>query len=194
MGGGKPIKVEFRLIAATNADLEESGRGRTFPRGSVLPAQRHPDQAAAAAGAQGRHPAARRVLPDPLQRALQEAGAGHHRAGDGDAAALLVAGKHPRAREPDRTAGRGHRQGLPVGRRSAARPADRPPAPEGERSGSLFDEATNAFERNFILKALEKSGWSVSATADYLGIPLSTLKYKMDRLEVGSLARRLRGA
>jgi DNA-binding NtrC family response regulator len=64
----------------------------------------------------------------------------------------------------------------------------------GEASESLFEDATNAFERNFILRALEKNAWNVTGTAEYLGIPLSTLKYKMDRLDVRQLARRLRGA
>jgi len=62
------------------------------------------------------------------------------------------------------------------------------------RGESLFQEATNTFERNFILRALEKSGWNVTATARYLGIPLSTLKFKMDRLDIRELAKRLRGA
>jgi len=62
------------------------------------------------------------------------------------------------------------------------------------RTQSLFDEATNTFERNFILRALEKCGWNVTSTSEYLGIPLSTLKYKMDRLDVRQLAKRLRGA
>jgi len=66
--------------------------------------------------------------------------------------------------------------------------------PKGSPAGNLFDNATIAFERNFILRALEKCGWSVTNTAEYLGIPLSTLKYKMDRLEVRQLAKRLRGA
>jgi DNA-binding NtrC family response regulator len=62
------------------------------------------------------------------------------------------------------------------------------------RSESLFQEATNTFERNFILRALEKSAWNVTATARYLGIPLSTLKFKMDRLDIRELAKKLRGA
>ena len=65
--------------------------------------------------------------------------------------------------------------------------------PQGQRSESLFEDATNTFERNFILRALEKCGWSVTATSEYLGMPLSTLKYKMDRLEVRQLAHRIRG-
>ena len=64
-------------------------------------------------------------------------------------------------------------------------------ASQGE---SLFQEATNTFERNFILRALEKSGWNVTGAGRYLGIPLSTLKFKMDRLDIRELAKRLRGA
>ena len=63
--------------------------------------------------------------------------------------------------------------------------------PTGE---ALFQEACDTFERNFILRALEKSDWNVTATARYLGIPLSTLKHKMARLDLRDLARKLRGA
>ena len=66
--------------------------------------------------------------------------------------------------------------------------------PRGGHSENLFEEATNTFERNYILRALEKCGWNVTATAEYLGIPLSTLKYKMDKLDVRQIAKRLRGA
>ena len=58
---------------------------------------------------------------------------------------------------------------------------------------ALFQEACDTFERNFILRALEKSDWNVTATARYLGIPLSTLKHKMARLDLRDLARKLRG-
>jgi DNA-binding NtrC family response regulator len=59
---------------------------------------------------------------------------------------------------------------------------------------TLFQEALDTFERNFILRALEKADWNVTATARYLGIPLSTLKHKMARLDLRDLARKLRGA
>ncbi|MSO29330.1 MAG: hypothetical protein EXQ48_00110 [Acidobacteria bacterium] len=39
----------------------------------------------------------------------------------------------------------------------------------------------------------KRGGWNVTATARTLGIPLSTLKFKMDRLEIRELARRIRG-
>jgi two-component system, NtrC family, response regulator AtoC len=59
--------------------------------------------------------------------------------------------------------------------------------------GNVLEHAVSTFERNFIIRALEKSGWNVTATARTLGIPLSTLKFKMDRLEIRELARRIRG-
>ena len=64
---------------------------------------------------------------------------------------------------------------------------------EGPASENLLERAVSTFERNFILRALEKGGWSVTATARTLGIPLSTLKFKMDRLEIRELVRKIRG-
>jgi len=65
---------------------------------------------------------------------------------------------------------------------------------EGPAGENVLDRAVSTFERNFIIRALEKSGWNVTATARALGIPLSTLKFKMDRLEIRQLARRIRGS
>jgi DNA-binding NtrC family response regulator len=67
---------------------------------------------------------------------------------------------------------------------------DSAPSARGE---TLFQEALDTFERNFILRALEKSDWNVTATAKYLGLPLSTLKHKMSRLDLRDIARKLRG-
>jgi DNA-binding NtrC family response regulator len=64
---------------------------------------------------------------------------------------------------------------------------------EGPVNENLLERAVSTFERNFIIRALEKAGWNVTATARALGIPLSTLKFKMDRLEIRELAKRIRG-
>ncbi len=64
---------------------------------------------------------------------------------------------------------------------------------DGPATENLLDRAVSTFERNFIIRALEKGGWNVTATARTLGIPLSTLKFKMDRLEIRELARKIRG-
>ena len=69
VGDSHTIKVDVRVIAATNSDLRQAGRRRPVPRGSLLPAQRDPRAAAAAARAQGRHPAARAALPREVRGA-----------------------------------------------------------------------------------------------------------------------------
>jgi DNA-binding NtrC family response regulator len=64
---------------------------------------------------------------------------------------------------------------------------------QGPAAENLLERAVSTFERNFIIRALEKSHWNVTGTARALGIPLSTLKFKMDRLEIRELARKIRG-
>ena len=77
LGGMETIKVDVRIIAATNCDLQADGGGRPVPRGPLLPPARHQHPPAAAARAQGRHPAAGAALPREVRRGEQQAG---HRA------------------------------------------------------------------------------------------------------------------
>jgi two-component system NtrC family response regulator len=65
---------------------------------------------------------------------------------------------------------------------------------QGPTAENLLERAVSTFERNFIIRALEKSAWNVTATSRALGIPLSTLKFKMERLEIRELARKIRGS
>jgi transcriptional regulator with PAS, ATPase and Fis domain len=55
---------------------------------------------------------------------------------------------------------------------------------QGQQQEKLLEKAAEAFEQSFILKALERAAWNQAATAKALGIPLSTLKYKMRRLNL----------
>jgi len=57
---------------------------------------------------------------------------------------------------------------------------------------SLLDRALGTFERNFLVRALERNAWNVTQTARYLGVPLSTLKFKIERLEIRELARKIK--
>ena len=108
LGGVETIKVDVRIIAATNVDLQkmmEDGRFREdlFYRLHVITIH-----AAAAARAQGRHPAAGAALPPEVRRGERQAGpgarAGRARPADG----LRLAGQRPRARERHRARRRAH--------------------------------------------------------------------------------------
>ena len=65
---------------------------------------------------------------------------------------------------------------------------------EGPSTENLLERALKTFERNFLIRALEKSDWNVTQTARALGLPLSTLKFKMDKLDIRGLARKIRSS
>ena len=194
VGGWKPIKTEFRLIAATNIDLEKAvkeGRFREdlYYRLNVIPIKLPPLRD--------------RVedVPQLVDFFLRRYNARFRKRVQGVTDSAIEVMKRyywpGNIRELENLIERL----VAVGEKDFISEEDLPLEfhfaqlePKGGHAANLFEDATNTFERNFILRALEKSGWSVTSTAEYLGIPLSTLKYKMDRLEVRQIAKRLRGA
>jgi DNA-binding NtrC family response regulator len=194
VGGNKPIKTEFRLIAATNVDLEKAvkdGRFREdlFYRINVIPIKLPPLRERAEDITQLAEFFLRRYNARFRKNVL----------GVTDSA-MAILKKHwwpGNIRELENLIERL----VAVSDKDYIGEEDLPLEfhfaqlePVGTRGHNLFEDATNTFERNFILRALEKCGWNVTGTAEYLGIPLSTLKYKMDKLDVRHLAKRLRGA
>jgi DNA-binding NtrC family response regulator len=194
VGGTKPIKTEFRLIAATNHDLDKAvkeGRFREdlYYRINVIPIklpplrERKEDIPKLADFFLKRYNTRFRKqilgITESTMDILQKYWwPGNIRELENLVERLVAVSDKDYLSEED----------LPLEFHFAQL------EPQGQPSASLFEDATNTFERNFILRALEKCGWSVSGTAEYLGVPLSTLKYKMDKLDVRQLARRLRGA
>jgi two-component system response regulator AtoC len=194
VGGTKPIKTEFRLIAATNVDLEKAVKEQRFRedlfyRINVIPIKLPPLRDRADDIPQLSEFFLKRYntrfrkriqgITEQTMTLLQKYWwPGNIRELENLIERLVAVSDKDYISEED----------LPLEFHFAQL------EPQGSRTESLFEDATNTFERNFILRALEKNGWNVTGTAEYLGVPLSTLKYKMDKLEVRQLARRLRGA
>ncbi len=193
VGGQKPIKTSFRLIAATNVDLEKAVKESKFRedlyyRINVVPIKMPPLRERAEDIPQLAEFFLRRYntrfrkriagITEPTMAMLKKYWwPGNIRELENLIERIVAMNDKEYIGEED----------LPLEFHFAQL------EPRGQRSDSLFEDATNTFERNFILRALEKCGWNVTATSDYLGVPLSTLKWKMDKLEVRQLARRIRG-
>ncbi|CAI8025025.1 Nif-specific regulatory protein, partial [Geodia barretti] len=193
VGGTHAIKTDFRLIAATNTDLSKAVKAGTFRedlfyRLNVIPIQL---------------PALRDRIEDVPELArffLRRFNVKFRKDIQGIAdSTLRILGSHwwpGNIRELENLVERLVAisdknwitdEDLPiefhVAQLNSAQPA----------VDHLLDRAVSTFERNFIIRALEKEGWNVTATARSLGIPLSTMKFKMDRLEIRALARKRRG-
>jgi DNA-binding NtrC family response regulator len=194
VGGSKPIKTEFRLITATNIDLEKAvkeGRFREdlFYRINVIPIKMPPLRERAEDIPQ--------LVDFFLRRYTNRFRKRINGITDSTVAMLKKYWWPGNIRELENLIERL----VAVSDKEYISEEDLPLEfhfaqlePKGQKTANLFEDATNTFERNFLLRALEKCGWNVTATAEYLGIPLSTLKYKMDKLDVRQLARRIRGA
>jgi DNA-binding NtrC family response regulator len=193
VGGLKPIRTNFRLVVATNVDLDKAVRDGRFRedlyyRVNVIPI---------------RMPPLRERLDDlpELTRLFLERYRGKFRKpvrGISDSAIKILQSYWwpGNIRELENLVERL----VAVSDKDWITDEDLPleyhfaRLDSSEGGETLFQGACDTFERNFILRALEKSGWNVTATSRYLGIPLSTLKHKMSRLELRDLARKLRGA
>jgi two-component system, NtrC family, response regulator AtoC len=193
VGGGKPLKVQFRLIAATNVDLERAVREGAFRedlyyRINVIPIRIPPLR--------------ERIedLPDLVQFFLTRYNTRFRKNVQGFATSTLAMLQNywwpGNIRELENLVERlvatcSHDWITDGDLPFELQVAD---IDRGDEAAHLLDRALTTFERNFIIRALERSRWNVTQTARYLGIPLSTLKFKLDRLEIKDIARKIRGS
>jgi DNA-binding NtrC family response regulator len=194
VGGAKPIKVEFRLVAATNVDLERAVKEGTFRedlyyRLNVIPIRLPPLR--------------ERIedLPELVRFFLRRYGARFKKDVEGiDPSTLRMLSNYwwpGNIRELENLIERMVATSDHAWLTDGDLPFELQVADLDRESGAttnLLERALTTFERNYIVRALERSKWNVTQTSRYLGIPLSTLKFKMDRLEIRELARRIKGA
>ena len=62
VGGSKPIKINIRILATSNRDLEAEVTARHVPRGFIFPPERHQPAYGEIDGSARRYSAARRIF------------------------------------------------------------------------------------------------------------------------------------
>ncbi len=182
VGGSKPIKVDLRLIAATNARPREGGRRQPLPHRPLLPAQRDPAQPAAAARPPRRHPAAGGPLPAHARAGLRR----QPGAAIDDAAlqALQVYDWPGNVRELENVIERASiiREGDHITLRDLPETVRRPVG-AGAPDGSLLGRHVplEEIEKVHILQVLDSVGGHKKRAAEILQINPSTLYRKLIR-------------
>ncbi len=191
VGGTRPVRTSFRLIAATNVDLERAVKDGHFRedlyyRINVIPVRLPPLR--------------ERIedLPVLAEFFLQRYSSRFHKKVNGIAESTLRMLSHyywpGNIRELENLIERL----VAVTNNEWITDEDLPfefhvvELDRNKSDESLLDRALTTFERNFLVRALERNAWNVTHTARYLGVPLSTLKFKMERLEIRELAKKVR--
>jgi DNA-binding NtrC family response regulator len=191
VGGSRPVRTQFRLIAATNVDLERavkegSFREDLFYRLNVIPVRLPPlrerieDLPVLAdffiKRYSGRfHKDVRGIAESTLSMLSHYRWPGNIRELENLVERLVAVVDHEWITDED----------LPFEFHVVELDRTR-------SDTSLLDRALGTFERNFVVRALERNAWNVTQTARYLGVPLSTLKFKIERLDIRELARRIK--
>jgi two-component system response regulator HydG len=193
VGGEKPVKVDVRVVSATNKDLArevEEGRFREdlFYRLQVVPLHLPPlrERTEDIAPLARHHLARLRARTHPDVRgfapAAERALTAYHFPGNVRELVNIVEQALVFADPPEIGV-----DDLPP-QVTGTRPA---PEGSGPRRGQMaLTEFLEAVERREILDAYERSGGVKTETARRLGIKTSALYYKLEKYGVGSIARR----
>jgi DNA-binding NtrC family response regulator len=191
VGGTRPVRTTFRLIAATHVDLERAVKDGTFRedlfyRINVIPVRLPPLR--------------ERIedLPVLVDFFIRRYSARFHKPVRGIAESTLRMLSHywwpGNIRELENLVERL----VAVSDHEWITDEDLPfefhvvDLDRTKSDTSLLDRALGTFERNFLVRALERNAWNVTQTARYLGVPLSTLKFKIERLDIRELARKIK--
>jgi len=188
VGRSKPIRVDVRIVTATNKDLEAMVREGTFRqdlfyRINVINLSLSP--------LRDRHEDVEALIQNFIARLSPQYG-GRDLSFTPEAKALLVSYNWPgNVRElgnvvesilalcPSDVVGESD---LP--RKIRERTARDSLSPQSFANGVAFEEAERMFETEMIVKALQRANFVQVRAAEMLGISRRILKYKMDKLKI----------
>ena len=219
LGSARTIKVDVRVIAATNKNLEEADRARRVPRGSVLPAQRDSDRRAAAARAPRGHPASGPALRRSGRRGAQpqsRSGSSRRRwrrcratVGAATSAScatpierLMIVTPADAVRVEDlpsdiRSSESNAARSAPIAASASAAdnavPAAAPKADAPPAGAGTLREFKDAAERAYLVQKLRENNWNISKTAEIIDTPRSNLYKKLEQSDQAG-SRRIRFA
>jgi DNA-binding NtrC family response regulator len=185
VGGGAPIAVDARIVAATNRELEtEIAEGRfredLYYRINVVPLALPP--------LRERRDDIRMLAERFLTRARERAGAGPERLTREALAALEHYPWPGNVRELENAIERGvalcERDFLDVGDlpESIAQASRTETLRDALRRGRIaLEDAVGGFERDILRETLDRCGWNQTHAAEQLGITRRLLKLKIDK-------------
>jgi DNA-binding NtrC family response regulator len=181
LGGGTPIEVDVRIVAATNRDLEASVRQRTFRddlyfRLNVVPLVLPPLRA--------RREDVPLLVANVLERIAKETGRPAPRISDAAREALQQYGWPGNVRELENAIERAatFAEGDELGLEDLPEAVRVAGLEEAVRRGQVpFDAAVGRFAGGLIRAALERNDWNQTQAASELGITRRLIKLKMER-------------
>jgi DNA-binding NtrC family response regulator len=188
LGGTEEIKVDVRVIAASNRDLEQLAKNAEFRAGSILSAQCSLAVFAAAAErrddiallldhflrlkAQEHSIATKSLSPEVIDFFTLYPWPGNIRELENLIERVTILTPHETIMLRD----------LPVGMRSTDQTAT---LKEDVLSGSRpLSDAVDEFERDLIVKALQRTGFNQTKAASLLGTSRRILKYRIEKLNI----------
>ena len=184
LGDEQPTRVDVRIVAATNADLEAAVKEGRFRGRPLLPAERPAHRGAAAARAARRHPAAGPRLRGRGRRARLGRPAPELDADDrGPPARLRLARQRARAAQRHRAGARAPSRARPGRARPGAGAgglpgaAATPPARRRPADDLNLRDNLDRLERSLILEAHRRSDGVRREAARLLGIDPRNLAY-----------------
>ena len=180
VGGSRPVPVDVRVIAATNVNLRQAVRDRTFRddlfyRLNVVPIHVPP--------LRERREDIPHLVEHFVRRTARECSRDVRAVSAGALDALVRYDWPGNVRELDNVIYRA----VVLAREPVLQLSDLPldvvmpeaRAPAGDDAGLPLREACDRFERQYVLRVLERSQWNVSRAARLLGVHRNTILTKL---------------